>query len=374
VRISEPLAGPIWSKWIGPETLLTQVWNTAPFLQDRLPSGTPARLIEAGGGPEGFLRILASARDLNPDRLTPDEQLQDYFALCLACHHATVATYVPTDVDSKIRGLLWRETRDPEVLRPMLHLALQARHWTLHGISTRVVRNVSGHDGEHWSVLAGALGRFLELGDEPAAAQARTAIEDEIQREESVFEQAAREIGAEIDLLKVAMSLAHNRGDLTQGISFWKKTPATIPVMEYFSERGRFSQAVRIYEQTGISAEGHRHYPLRGVKALRRSPRTLLPLSPFLDDWGAEVVKLDERADIIEALLAGCRKLEGQQGYFRALAGMRHADARAFEVAARDMSNASQRFLREADVRKRIDVPRASFESMMRKRARAALS
>lgn len=34
----------------------------------------------------------------------------DYFSLCLASHFATVATFVPTDVDSKIRGHCWYRT------------------------------------------------------------------------------------------------------------------------------------------------------------------------------------------------------------------------------------------------------------------------
>jgi hypothetical protein len=38
------------------------------------------------------------------------------------------------------------------------------------------------------------------------------------------------------------------------------------------------------------------------------------------------------------------------------------------------MPNAAQRLLRDASLRKLIDVPRVSFESMMRKRARAALT
>jgi hypothetical protein len=84
--------------------------------------------------------------------------LQDYFALCLACHHATVATFVPTDVDTKIRGIVWRESRDPEVLRPMLRLALASRAWTEDGISIRAIRGVSGHNGEQWSAIAGGLG------------------------------------------------------------------------------------------------------------------------------------------------------------------------------------------------------------------------
>ena len=152
--------------------------------------------------------------------------MQDYFALCLACHHATVATFVPTDVDTKIRGIVWRESRDPDVLRPMLRLALASRAWTEDGISVRAVRGVSGHNGEQWSAIAGGLGRLLELGDTVSAEEAQAAIEAEIDREQAVFDEVAAERDAELDLLRLSMTLAHNRGDLTQGMGFWKRTPA----------------------------------------------------------------------------------------------------------------------------------------------------
>lgn len=363
-----------WAKWISPETLLSQVYNTAPFLKDRMPVvAESGRLIDMGGTPDGFLRILASWENIRRRDLQHCEQLQDYFALCLACHHATVATYVPTDVDTKIRGMAWRETSDAEVLKPMLRLALRARGWTEEGISTRCVRGVSGHNGEHWSAIAGGLGRMLELGDAASAEEAQTAIEEEIVREQTVFDQAADERDGELDLLRLAMTLAHNRGDLTQGMGFWKKTAVTLPVMNRLTTLGRFDLAVRMYQDTGLSAEGHRHYPLRPVKALRRSAATLLPLCPFLDDWGTLVAQLEESDEVLAALVMGCQKLKGQQGYYRAIAGMYAASPGAFHRAASRMPNATQRLLREAEMRKLINVPRISFESMMRKRARASL-
>ena len=363
-----------WSRWIGPQTLLSQVRNTAPFLEPRLPAPEARRLIDLGNGPGGFLRILASWENLLRPNLGFEEQLQDYFALCLSCHHATVATFVPTDVDTKIRGILWRESRDPDVLRPMLRLALDSRAWAEDGISTRATRGVSGHNGEQWSAIAGGLGRMLELGDAASAEEAQAAIEAEMDREQRVFDAAAVERDAELDLLRLAMTLAHNRGDLTQGMSFWKRTPLTVPVMAHLSERGRFALAVRMYQHTGLSAEGHRHYPLRAVKALRRTPATLLPLSPFLDEWGGAVAQLEESHEVLEALVLGCQKVQGQQGYYRAIAGMRASSTAVFDRAAARTPNSAQRLLRSSELRKLIDVPRVSFESMMRKRARAALA
>ena len=372
-EITKPILD-AWAHWISPETLLSQVYNTAPYLKPRLPTPEPGRLIELGGTHEGFLRVLASWENIHRSHLKYAEQLQDYFALCLACHHATVASFVPTDVDTKIRGVAWRATPDPEVLKPMMRFALTARGWTEEGISTRSVRGVSGHNGEHWSALAGGLGRMLELGDTASAEEAQAAIEAEIDRQQAVFDQVAAEQGGELDLLRLSMTLAHNRGDLTQGMGFWTKTPLTVPLLDRFSTRGRFHAAVRMYQETGLSAEGHRHYPLRPVKALRRSPATLLPLCPFLDDWGGVVAGLEENDEVLAALVTGCQKLKGQQGYYRAIAGMYEASPSAFDRAALRMPSATQRLLRSAEMRKLIDVPRVSFESMMRKRARASLA
>jgi hypothetical protein len=157
-------------------------------------------------------------------------------------------------------------------------------------------------------------------------------------------------------------------------MGFWKPNGPTASIREHLSARGRFAGAVFIYQHTGLSAEGHRHYPLRAVKALRRSAATLMPLCPFLDDWGALVLGLEEAHEVLAALVTGCHKVEGQQGYYRAIAGMRAANSGAFDRAAAHMPNSAQKLLRDSALRKLVDVPRLSFESMMRTRTRAALS
>src|SRR5262249_10837575 len=153
-----------------------------------------------------------------------------------------------------------------------------------------------------WSAIAGGLGRLLELGDREAADEALAAIETEIDREQAVFDTVIHERDAELDVLRLSMTLAHNRGDLTQGMGFWKRTAETGPLMLHLSGRGRFPPAFLIYRRPGPPAEVHRHYPLRAGKAPRRSPATLLPLCPFLDDWGAVVVSLDESHEVLAAL------------------------------------------------------------------------
>ena len=93
--------------------------------------------------------LLIIAEDI--DAHTDDQSVLSYFRLCLAAHHTTVATYVPTDVDSKIRGLLWRDTKDLATLRAMAAAAMEMHTWTLDGYSLRTVDCgehgiVSGHD------------------------------------------------------------------------------------------------------------------------------------------------------------------------------------------------------------------------------------
>jgi hypothetical protein len=98
-----------WSRWIGTAALLSQVWNTAPFPVSHLPAAEPGRLIDPGYSPHGFLRIPTSWRSILRPNLTAQEQLQDHFAAFLACHHPTVATFVPADVDTKIGIIVWRD-------------------------------------------------------------------------------------------------------------------------------------------------------------------------------------------------------------------------------------------------------------------------
>ena len=377
----------MWQSWIKPAVILDQVWNTAPFLRDREAGevAATARLINLGDGPLGFLKILQHAGQIELAS-TRAEQLEDYFALCLSAHHATVATFVPTDVDTKIRGLLWRESRDPAVLGRLLDLTLQMGNWTLKGISTRVdeVLNsgpVSGHDGERLGALAGGLGRMIMIGDVDLTAKAEAAIDTELEREAVAFRIALHEPGQELLVLRLAMSLTHNVGDLDQGISFWDGKGMAHPSKERFHRlahenqrayQGSFAAAAAIY-RVALASEGHRHYPLRPIRGLRQSADLLLPLGPCLDDWGALVgrhpaLTPSDRVEVLSALVTGCKKVPNQQGYFRALAGWREAAGRSYDIATNDSPNAVQKLMREATFRQTVAIPRVSFESMMRKK------
>lgn len=357
---------PAWSGFISPDTLLEQVRNTAPFL-------FPLRRDGA------FLEILA---DTEIDR---PQSLPQYFRVCLACHHATVATYVPTDVDTKIRGLLWRETRNREDLRAMADLGIAMGEWNTAEVSRGDVqlpgeRPVSGHQGEWLSVMIGALGRLAAVGDEEYVEKLEAAIDAELRREARIFHRALSTPGLEIETLRLAMGITHNLGDVDQGISFWE-TKITRERGGRFGRLahenttaydGAFLKPTALYKEL-LASEGHRHYPLRSVKPLRVSAELLRPMGPFFDDWGAMLATSpalndDGRAEVLDALIRGCRKVANQEGYYRAIAGFREASAKAFDRAIALLPGAARRELRDPAMQRKISVPRVSFESRYRKR------
>ncbi|MEO8025041.1 MAG: hypothetical protein ABI823_01125 [Bryobacteraceae bacterium] len=294
---------------------------------------------------------------------------------------------MPTDVDAKIRGLIWQRSADSAELHAMCEFALGWADWELAPVSRRFLGaglrlrdTVSGHNGEWLSVVAGAHGRFLNRGDGEAAERTGDAIDAELQREAATFLGAFREPGREIEALLLAASLTHNLGDLDQGISFWEGRAS---IYEGSKQRfgrlahenrepygGTFQTAARLYRDA-MASEGHRHYPLRPVKCLRQSADLLLPQGPFLDDWGARVgthdlLSTDDRAEILDALVKGCKKVPNQVGYFRAMVGFAEASSKNFASAADRLHASSKKELKH--LHKQLSVNRQSFEASMRKR------
>jgi hypothetical protein len=183
----------------------------------------------------------------------------------------------------------------------------------------------------------------------------------------------------------MAASLTHNVGDLDQGISFWEaRGEAAAASKARFARlahenvkpyQGTYQVAAKLYKDH-LSVEGHRHYPLRPVKALRKGTELLLPLGPFFDDWGATVgtsTLLDtrERAEVLDALVKGCRKVPNQLGYYRAVAGFAQMVPQEFERATRLMPASSQKDLRDPKFRQHVALAKPSFESHWKKRVAA---
>ena len=385
---------------IGPANLIGLVRNTAPFLfaaQPGPPAGGPAtampgaggRLSQLAGHPLGWRSIiLAGQAFAYADEPSAPERV-DYFALCLACHFATVATFIPTDVDAKIRGVLWDVREERPVLHAMADLTLAAARWDVAPVSARLIDcgalgMVSGHNGEWLGAACGALGCFLALGDDDYAGRLHDAVAAEVERGAAAFRAALRTRDDELDALRLASVLTHNAGDIDQGLSFWREDLQGHPWHRQLARlahenatafAGTYQLAAALYKQL-LAAEGHRNYPLRAVKALRTSRDLLLPISPLLDQWGETIaghpdLTSDDRAEVVAALVAGCRKIRPVRLLPRA---QRHRAGPGRPRPARQ-AHARRRapLLKDGELRRAVAIRRGSFESMLRKRAAAVL-
>jgi hypothetical protein len=381
--------------FIGPANLLSLVRNTAPYWFSehgrRLAAevAAPTRLIELVDLDHGWLQILRHGARLADESPRTSEAHADYFALCLACHMASVASFVPTDVDSKIRDALWHPDTDRGALERMAEAVFAARRWDQRVYSARWVaipghHPVGGHDGEWLGVAVGALGCFLRLKDDARAARLFAAIDAELARAAAAFCAACAVKDGELDLLRLAAILTHNVGDVDQGLRSWRdqeRHPYADRLRRLAHENGApydgtYQLAARLYREL-LAAEGHRHYPLREVRALRASVEFLLPLGPCFDDWGRKLgahpeFSMAARGELLAALIAGCRKVPGQMGYYRALAGLQDALGN-LDVLAKHLPGAAVKALKDPDLRKLIAVKQVSFESTLKKRTQALL-
>jgi hypothetical protein len=381
--------------FIGPENLLSLVRNTAPYwfgahgrrLIAEVPE--PTRLIDLVTSPHGWLQILRHGRRLAEESPKTPEGHADYFALCLACHMASVASFVPTDVDTKIRDALWHPDTDRTALEQMAEAALAAHQWDQRVYSARWIavpghEPVGGHDGEWLGVAVGALGCFLRLGDASRAERLFTAIDAELEREASAFRTQRHIKDGELDLLRLAAILTHNVGDVDQGLRSWREQErhAYADRLRHLAHEntkpyhGTYQVAARLYKEL-LAAEGHRHYPLREVRALRSSVEFLLPLGPCFDDWGRKLgshpdFSMSSRGELLAALVAGCRKVPGQIGYYRAMAGLQEAVGN-LDVLAKHLPGATVKALKDPELRKLIAIKQVSFESTLKKRTQVLL-
>lgn len=322
-----------------------------------------------------------------------DEPLEDPDALVrrlrvrLAAHYATVATFVPTDVDAHIRHHMWASLADPDVFARAKACVDEVAAFDAALVSARVTDGLSGHDGEWLSVRAGALGRALVLGFEAEAAALAAEIDAELDREQRVFAAAIEHGAPAVTTLKLATTIAHNLGDLSRVVDAWPRSARESALHARYSrlghadgarQRGEFVLAGALNKEL-MALENHRFLALRKPRALRRSRALLLPVGPWFDAWGETLCGsglLDdaERTEVVEALIELHLRSPAQEGCLRALAAI-HRDTRgglgwyAAALPARLRKEVGRGRIREA-----LDVSAARFEARIESRFRGALA
>ncbi len=371
----------------------------APLVLAAQVASTSGWALEANSGASTSVAALSVREAAKVDELwkTSPGNL-DYFRLLLSAHYLTVGTFCPTDVDSRIRHHVWLEIDDPEHLTQALDVVdslavldprfVSARVLTHHPAGLEIGRDhtFSGHDGEWFSVRAGALGRALMLG-EPAAASAtrlQEAIDTELAREAVMFEACVRE-GDLYRALAASTILAHNVGDLSRVVEAWPKRTPSPEVRERYvrlghePDRSRFGGSFYVagaVNKAVMAIENHRFLALRAPKALRRSREMLLPIGPFFFDWGmqaARALEEIERAEVVAALLETHLSRVEQNGVLRAVAGFAEAGMGAWGDLVANLPARLRKVATVGAVQAAIRTPERAFLARLDNRYRAAL-
>lgn len=380
-----------FANFIAPETLVDIVRNTAPFLYDRdvleiTPTDSSERLrFTIDQLP--YWNVVRNSSVKSNAKPNEQEWIR-YFELCVAAHFATVQTFVPSDVDTKIRDHLWFDRKlSRDALTAMKDIALATERWDIRAVSQRWVPDkngipVSGHDGEKLSVLTAGMQALLLAGDSEGSDQLEACAVRQVEREVELFMTTVETPGREIEMLKLAAIITHNAGDIDQGLSAGHPHPARARIGRLAHDgperfHGAYAIAAKLYREL-LSAEGHRNYPLRKVRELRVDPDLLMPPSPFLDAWGERLVQRPDwtsrdKALILEGLMEACARVRGQVAYYRAIAGMNAGVSGGVERLSFELSVNARKTLKEPQFQRPLQTRREQFEADLARRARAAL-
>jgi hypothetical protein len=307
--------------------------------------------------------------------------------LRLAAHYATVATFVPTDVDAHIRHHTWVAIEDASVFAAARACVDEAAARDPIAVSARVTAGISGHDGEWLSVRAGALGRAIALGLRDEARTLTEQIDAELDREDRAFADALARGAPARTTLALATTLAHNLGDLSRVVDAWPKAVDSPELRQRYTRlghpdgphsRARFVLAGALNKEL-MALENHRFLALRKPRALRRGRDLLLPLGPWFDTWGETIARstlLDdgERADVVAALVELHLSSPHQTGCLRALAGIHRATRGGLSWYLAGMPARLRKEATRGRVREAVDVLPEHFEARLEKRFRAALA
>ena len=341
---------------------------------------------------KGWLYILNSYLHQSEESLKQTKAIKwyEYFLLCLSAHWGSVMTFVPTDVDNKIRIKLWNDTEKRSVIEKMIKAVLHLPKWDMSCVSRRTFKDqewghLSGHNGEYLTVLGGALGCCNFRGWFDLIEIVENKIDEELARENQIFNKYVALKGKEIDLLKVSAIITHNVGDLLRAIGMWncdlsviiKYKKKYMMILNKNDKGYHFFEAGLIYKEFSVHDNG-RHLVLRDPKFLRNSEEYLLPIGPFFEEWGEMIgrnptLKEEDIISIINSLLDGAERIPLQKGYTRALAGMNRTLPKGVKEFDKKIQKQGLKMLRLLKIEEESKISTESFYQRLSKRVRSYL-
>lgn len=317
---------------IAPNLLLKDIEVTAPFLfKDEL---------NLEGKDRAYLaKLVFYKKNLNALKHI---NLTDYFYLCMSAHWATAGTYVPTNVDNQIREGLWKHKEVPGHIEKMARTTIEAWNWNYEQVTNRKSYNpengqvMSTHEGTWLSVAIGAYNALKKNKKETLAEEVAHVILEEITKEEKLLLEL-QDKRDHVNFLRSTALMAHNLGDLDRVIDQWNM-PEDDPFRKKIYKLGHrphpdYSPILAfagMVNKTFLSVENHRHMSMRQARCLRKSYRFLIPVGPFMDQWGktlgeATDLSFMEKGEIVAHLYDGHKRQDLAFGYARAFGAMMKA-------------------------------------------------
>lgn len=360
---------------IAPNILLKHVESTAPFL-------FKGELETSGKNREYLAKLIYYKKHL--DQLK-NLELDQYFYLCMSAHWATAGTFVPTDVDNQIREGLWKHKKIQKYIKAMARMTIDSWKWDYEQVTNRKSYNlqnfqmISTHEGTWLSVAIGAYCALVRHQIMDLASEVAEVILQEIKKEEILLTEL-RKNRDHINFLRTCALMAHNFGDLDRVMDQWQMDSEDLFHKRIYKLGHRLNENYSpILAYAGqvnkefLALENHRHMSMRGPKCLRRSFKFLIPVGPFMDDWGmtlgnSKELTIAEKGEIVCALFEGFTRQDQAFGYARAYRGLLSTLSEGIKSLEQDVPFDVVHEIKKSNFSKIAEVTREEFEANYAKR------
>lgn len=360
---------------MAPNILIKHVENTAPFLF----KGE----LETTGKQRAYLEKLIYYKK-HLDALK-NLELDDYFYLCMAAHWATLGTFVPTEVSRQICEELWKHKNINKYIKLMAQVTIESWSWDYEQVTNRKSYNlenfqmISSHEGTWLSVAIGAYCTLMRNKIIKQAEEIAAIIIEEIKKEERLLLDFQKKRD-HLNFLRASALMAHNFSVMNQAMDQWEISPETAFYKSIYKLGHKINENYSLVlayagqvNKEFMTLENHQHLSMRQPKCLRRSFKYLIPVGPFMDDWGMNLgSSLDltyaEKGEIICALFDGYKKEEQAFGYARAYRGLISALPDGLKTLEMDLPYDVVYEIKKSNFSKIAQVSREEFEANYSKR------
>lgn len=359
---------------IAPNLLLKDIEVTAPFL-------FKGEINTEGKNRAYLAKLVFYKKNLNALKYL---NLTDYFYVCMAAHWTTAGTFVPTNVDNQIREGLWKHKEIQAHIDRMARITIDSWLWDYEQVTNRKSYNpengqvMSTHEGTWLSVAIGAYCALVKHKKAELAKEMADVILAEIDKEEKLLIEL-REKRDHVNFLRSTALMAHNFGDLDRVIDQWE-----MPEDDAFRKRiyklghqlNENYSPILVYagqvNKKFLSVENHRHMSMRQAKCLRRSYKFLIPVGPFMDQWGealgsSQLLTLAEKGEIVGCFYEGFKRQDKAFGYARAYRGLINSLPRGLDSLEADLPFDVVAEIRKSNFAKIADQSLEEFEADFKK-------